>query len=133
MIYLLDLNFTLVANSAQKARPFARQIEQETYRAELLRALHGCRVFLVTARPERYKDATLASLKQKMAWQPERAYFNPGMPPPAIKEAVLLRLTAEFPGETFTAIESNPKTRAMYARHGVQACTWKEWLTNANT
>jgi hypothetical protein len=33
-IILLDLNYTLVANSEVKLQPFTKQIEQEIYRAK---------------------------------------------------------------------------------------------------
>lgn len=129
MIYLLDLNYTLVENSQDKASPFSKQIEGERYRAELIESLKGKRVFMLTARPEKYLTETLRSMVSKTGWNPERYYFNRfNLPPPQAKEAMLARLRDEFTGETFFAIESNPKTRAMYAKHGVESAPWEVWL-----
>ena len=129
MIYLLDLNYTLVENSLDKVSPFSRQIESECYRAALVDALKNERVFLLTARPHKYREATLASIIQKTHWAPERTYFNEhNLPPPQAKEIMLKNLREEFPDEEFYGIESNPKTRTMYATHGVKSEPWERWL-----
>lgn len=129
MIYLLDLNYTLVENSEDKASPFLKQIEGERYRAALIEALKDKRVFMLTARPQKYREETLRRIGGKTYWTPERAYFNEhNLPPPQAKEIMLKTLREEFPDETFFAIESNPKTRAMYAKHGVESAPWEVWL-----
>ncbi|HBM91017.1 MAG TPA: hypothetical protein DD400_03960 [Rhodospirillaceae bacterium] len=127
MIILLDLNYTLVSNSHQKLKPFVRQIEKETYSFDLLNRIIGKTVILITARPVMHKDATLQSIKAKMKWQPEDAYFNEWMrPPPSCKKKILE--TYIFPKhganpESYVAIESNPSTRAMYEKQGIVALT----------
>ena len=129
MIYLLDLNYTLVANSENKRAPFIVQIAEEKYRAALVERLQGERVFLLTARPAKYETATLASIKAKIGWLPERAFFNSyGLPPPIAKQEMLKKIFPEFPGEKFFGIESNPATRAMYARHEIESSTWADFL-----
>ena len=129
MIYLLDLNYTLVGNSEHKASPFIRQIDAEEYREELLARLKGERVFLLTARPARYEAATLQSLSEKTGWQPERSYFNSyNLPPPSAKQVMLKDILREYEPQELFAIESNPKTREMYARHGVASQTWSNFL-----
>lgn len=130
MIILLDLNYTLVSNSHDRAAPFARQIEGERYREDLVAALANYRVFLITARPAKYEVATLASIEAKTGWHPERCFFNHlGLPPPETKRRALVGVIAEdYPTEPFLAIESNPRTRAMYARHGVPALVADDWL-----
>jgi hypothetical protein len=129
MIYLLDLNFTLVANSEQKKTPFIKQIEHEQYRVELLDRLRGERVFLLTARPAKYHESTLESIQKKLQWQPERAFFNYyNLPPPSAKQAMLVPLLREFLPSDFFGIESNPKTREMYLRHGIESANWKDFL-----
>jgi hypothetical protein len=129
MIYLLDLNYTLVANSENKRAPFIVQIAEEKYRAALVERLQGERVFLLTARPAKYETATLASIKAKTGWLPERAFFNSyGLPPPIAKQEMLKKIFPEFPGEKFFGIESNPATRAMYARHEIESSTWADFL-----
>ena len=60
-----------------------------------------------------------------MNWQPQEAYFAEiSAPPPEIKKGLLLRYI--FPkhgknGADFFGIESNPKTRAMYGKLGVDS------------
>lgn len=129
MIYLLDLNYTLVENSKDKASPFSKQIEGERYRAELIEALKDKRVFLLTARPHKYIEETVSSIISKTRWAPEQMFFNRhNLPPPQAKEIMLKIIREEFPDETFFGIESNPKTRAMYAKHGVESAPWEVWL-----
>lgn len=129
MIYLLDLNYTLVANSEEKHSPFAAQICAEQYREELISALRGDTVYLLTARPARYEALTLASIREKTGWQPDRAYFNHyNLPPPAAKQVMLRKILKEHAPAELLAIESNPKTREMYARNAVKSQTWSQFL-----
>lgn len=127
MIYLLDLNYTLVANSPQRGdppiRPFTRQIDQEEYRQWLIELLRPHRVILITARPERYREATLARIADKTGWEPMDAFFALiSSRPHMIKEHLLdtCVIPKYGPGPYF-GLESNPHTRAMYARKGIAA------------
>lgn len=132
-IALVDLNYTLVENSpkwgAPKIYPFIRQIEQETYRRWLVDFLRGKCAILITARPQKYREATLERIKLLTGWQPQEAYFAEiSATPPDIKEDLLLRYI--FPkhgrnGEDYFGIESNPKTRAMYLRYSIESL-WAE-------
>lgn len=127
MKYLVDLNYTLVGNSPKwgesRITPFSRQIEQETYRQWLVDFLRDKYAILITARPIRYKEQTLARIFSQTNWQPQEAYFAEiSATPPEIKEDLLLRYI--FPkhgrnGEDYFGIESNPKTRAMYKRYDI--------------
>lgn len=134
MIYLLDLNYTLVANSHEKRTPFTAQIEQEQYRQWLVELLRPHTVYLVTARPAKYEDATIASIRAKTGWEPFQWYFNSiNAPPPVLKETVLRHLFSKghIAGDFF-AIESNPATREMYRKHGVKSAKIEEgaeWTT----
>ena len=129
MIYLLDLNYTLVANSPKRGdppiRPFIRQIEQEEYRQWLIELLRPHPVILITARPNRYQEVTLARIKEKCQWGPMDAYFAEiSSRPHMIKEHLLK--THILPrygneGSGYFGLESNPHTRAMYARYGITA------------
>lgn len=127
MIYLLDLNYTLVANSpargASPIRPFIRQIEQEEYRQWLVEMLRPHRVILITARPERYREATLARIASKTGWKPEDAYFAEiSARPPQIKEHLLKNHIFPKYGESgYFGLESNPMTRGMYAKYDISA------------
>ena len=127
MKYLVDLNYTLVGNSPKwgepRITPFSRQIEQETYRQWVVDFLRDKYAILITARPIRYKEQTLARIFSQTNWQPQVAYFAEiSATPPEIKEDLLLRYI--FPkhgrnGKDYFGIESNPKTRAMYKRYDI--------------
>lgn len=135
MIILLDLNFTLVANSEQKIKPFTNQIVREAYRLDLLERIKKDRVILVTARPEVHKPQTLGSIMSKTGWQPEDSYFNHGLMPPAFKSYAFEKFIAPKYGvdpELYLAIESNPRTRAMYQKKGIKAITYKDFMEGAN-
>ena len=141
MKYLVDLNYTLVGNSPKwgepRITPFSRQIELETYRQWLVDFLRDKYAILITARPIRYKEQTLARIFSQTNWQPQEAYFAEiSAPPPEIKEDLLLRYI--FPkhgrnGEDFFGIESNPKTRAMYGKYGVPSQNEKRFYQDLNS
>ncbi len=136
-IALVDLNYTLVENSpkwgAPKIYPFIRQIEQETYRQWLVDFLRDKYAILITARPQKYREATLERIKLLTDWQPQEAYFAEiSATPPEIKEDLLLRYV--FPkhgrnGEDYFGIESNPKTRAMYLRYSIESLRAEDFKT----
>ena len=136
-IALVDLNYTLVGNSpkwgAPKIYPFIRQIEQETYRQWLVDFLRDKYAILITARPQKYREATLERIKLLTDWQPQEAYFAEiSATPPEIKEDLLLRYI--FPkhggnGEDYFGIESNPKTRAMYLRYSIESLRAEDFKT----
>jgi len=133
---LLDLNFTLCANSDRKQGIMRRLgyerwvLEAERYRVDLIRALQagGHTTVLITARPERWRRVTLHAINASTGWSPERAYFNAkDLSPPACKRDVMKRFVIpEFgaPGnetKPYLALESNKNTRAMYAALRVPA------------
>lgn len=136
-IALVDLNYTLVENSpkwgAPKIYPFIRQIEQETYRQWLVDFLRDKYAILITARPQKYREATLERIKLLTNWQPQEAYFAEiSATPPDIKEDLLLRYV--FPkhdrnGEDYFGIESNPKTRAMYLYYNIESLRAEDFKT----
>lgn len=136
-IALVDLNYTLVENSpkwgAPKIYPFIRQIEQETYRQWLVDFLRDKCAILITARPQKYREATLERIKLLMGWQPQEVYFAEiSATPPDIKEDLLLRYI--FPkhgrnGEDYFGIESNPKTRAMYLCYNIESLRAEDFKT----
>lgn len=136
-IALVDLNYTLVENSpkcgAPKIYPFIRQIEQETYRQWLVDFLRDKYAVLITARPQKYREATLERIKLLTGWQPQEVYFAEiSATPPEIKEDLLLRYI--FPkhgrnGEDYFGIESNPKTRAMYLCYNIESLRAEDFKT----
>lgn len=127
MIYLLDLNYTLVGNSPQRGtppvRPFIRQIEQEQYRQWLVELLRPHRVVLITARPDRYREPTLARIREQTGWAPMDAYFaDINSRPHMIKEHLLEDyIFPKYGRGGYFGLESNPHTRAMYKRKGIDA------------
>ena len=136
-IALVDLNYTLVENSpkwgAPKIYPFIRQIEQETYRQWLVDFLRDKYAILITARHQKYREATLERIKLLTDWQPQEAYFAEiSATPPDIKEDLLLRYI--FPkhgrnGKDYIGIESNPKTRGMYLCYNIESLLAEDYKT----
>ncbi len=141
MKYLVDLNYTLVGNSPKwgepRITPFSRQIELETYRQWLVNFLRDKYAILITARPIRYKEQTLARIFSQTNWQPKEAYFAEiSAPPPEIKEDLLLRYIFPKHGKNsadFFGIESNPKTRAMYGKYGIPSQNEKRFYQDLNS
>lgn len=133
-IILLDLNYTLVGNQMQTRmiRPFAARLRAEEYRKDLVEAIRKNRVIIITARPSFQRSQSLENIKAKTGWQPMEAYFNDlNLDPPSIKESILQRFV--FPkygtdGKQYFAVESNPKTRAMYYRHGIPAEPYDKFI-----
>lgn len=88
---------------------------------------------LITARPQKYREATLERIKLLTDWQPQEAYFAEiSATPPDIKEDLLLRYV--FPkhgrnGKDYFGIESNPKTRAMYLRYSIESLRAEDFKT----
>lgn len=137
-IVLLDLNYTFVENQAEAARlggeNFGDQLRFERYRTWLRDFVKQGHVILITARPDRWREATLARIDSLLGWKPDEWYFNEHDLNPAVcKEEVLL--TKIFPkygrpadGTRYVAVESNPRTAYMYERHGIHALrVWSDW------
>jgi len=135
-IILMDLNYTLIGNQQESryVRPIERRVEAETYRMDLVDALAGgvYRVSMLTARLERQKTATLGAISRRIPHLVlERAYFNThDEQPPAAKRRMMrdLILPDGIDPATCFAIESNPKTRQMYAGLGVASTPYSARL-----
>lgn len=125
MIILLDLNYTLVENSHEKAKPFHKQIAGEQYRRWLIDLLWGREVILITARPEYYRAETLASIAMKTGWRPTDAFFNNRrLPPPAFKRIAVVKDIFPRYGDGpagYFGLESNPRTRDVYEKLGINS------------
>ena len=78
MIYLLDLNYTLVdkEKDAPRIRPMELQIELEAYRQWLIDMLKGKYVILTTARMQKYEIFTLNRIYTKTNWLPNESFFS---------------------------------------------------------
>lgn len=133
-IILLDLNYTLVSNqpATKFLRPFAKRLAAEEYKHDLIAAIRDNYVVIITARPAYQGPASLANVEKKTGFKPQEAYFNDlNLDPPAIKESILERFV--FPkhgkdGAKYFAVESNPLTRAMYRKHGIQAEPYETFI-----
>lgn len=133
MIALLDLEHTLVANHRElRGLDAAGREAQEQYRAWLLAMVRGCceRVFIVTARKAKDYDWTLRSIKAKLGWLPERAYFYDGRlgevePWEWHHRVVTKTLRGEFGSVAtpqFLAFSSDISTiERAYLAHGIEA------------
>lgn len=121
IIYLLDLNYTLVSNSNEKRSPFIEQIKREQYRQWLIDILRGRHVILITARPEKYREPTLESIQAKTGAKFPEAYFNGSNLPPHLYKRDTFRKVIQplYSGSAFVAIESNPRTIEEYKKCGV--------------
>ena len=123
MTYLLDLNQTLVdrPKDAPRIRPFELQIGCERYRQWLVEKLRDKYVILLTARPKKYRDMTLERINALTGWLPQEAYFAEISSWPHFKKEMLLKkyVLPRYDGEELFGIESNPKTRVIYAKYGI--------------
>lgn len=129
-IILLDLNYTLVANSpAHGTTPkrMEKRLAEEQYRQWLVELVRPYTVILMTARPENWMAKTLDRIEGQTGWRPQDACFAPigWWNPPAIKEHLLKSHVFPVHGKDarYIAIESNPRSREMYARHEFP-CLW---------
>lgn len=129
-IILLDLNYTLVANSPKHGTTPVRmekRLAGEQYRQWLVALVRPYTVILMTARPETWMMRTLDRIEEQTGWRPQDACFAPvgWWNPPAIKQHFLQTRVFPIHGEhaRYIAIESNPRTREMYARFSIP-CFW---------
>jgi hypothetical protein len=130
MIILLDLNYTLVANSPKHGTTperMEKRLAGEQYRQWLVELVRPHIVVLITARPETWMLRTLDRIESETGWRPQDACFAPTgwWNPPAIKEHLLKKDVFPIHGEhaSYIAIESNPRTREMYSRFAIP-CFW---------
>ena len=129
-IILLDLNYTLVANNPGRGTTpprMKKRLQEERYRQWLVELVRPHTVILITARPNRWRELTLDRIEQETGWRPDDVCFAPKgwWNPPAIKEHLLRDCIFPAHGEDtrYIAIESNPRTREMYARFDIP-CFW---------
>ena len=133
-ICLLDLNYTLVSNQKETRmlRPFSRRMEGEEYRLDLIEAIKNDYVIIVTARPDYQMKETMENVKRKTGWEPQEMYFNDINGEPSVfKESALRRFIFPKHGtnpDQFYAVESNPRTRSMYAKYGITATPYEKFI-----
>jgi len=127
---LLDLNYTLVANSNQlRGKPLAYRKANELYRDWLIDFLKqlNTAIFLVTIRPIEDKDWTLKRIADQLfGWQPDDCFFNDlgrHLTPPQWKQiAVESRIFPKYGSDpkNYLSVESNLDTHKMYAGLGIR-------------
>jgi hypothetical protein len=124
-ILLLDLNYTLAANSSEvisKGRFY--NVAAERYNAWLRDLIAGHYVILITVRPVEYRKQTLDRIWNELRWQPDEAFFNEwALNAPKCKELVLNKYVFPKHGQPdrtwYLAIESNDETARMYASYAI--------------
>jgi hypothetical protein len=130
---LLDLNSTYAANASQ-VHLMSRGIyyvQKETYRSWLTELMRDRHVLMLTSRPDGYRVETLERIQRLEDWQPDLALFNqwrlraPDAKLKMLQEVVYPKFGT--PDErSYLAIESNIKTRAMFAQQGIRAITQQQ-------
>ena len=136
MIILLDLNYTLVSNSPGHGMTppgMVQRLRDERYRQWLVELVRPHTVVLITARPETWMVRTLDHIEEQTGWRPQDACFAPRgwFNPPAIKQHLLKKDVFPVHGEParYIAIESNLRTREMYARFDIPSL----WVNSSGT
>jgi hypothetical protein len=100
----------------------------ETYRDWMVDLLKDEYVILITARDQRWANATLKRIAQQTGWTPQEAWFNDtgisGQYAPQVKKTLLHSYVLPNHGtqmSQYLAIESNVETRRMYQSLGIRA------------
>ena len=124
-IILLDLNYTLIANSKEiRTMPLDKKIKSQKYETDLINLIKDNHVILITASPYRRSHKILRDLKEKTGFEPDESFWNFGRQPPALKKYWMENEVIPQHGEEgdkYLAIESNPATRRMYKKLGIEA------------
>ena len=124
-IILLDLNYTLIANSKEiRTMPLDKKIKSQKYETDLINLIKDNYVILITASPYRRSHKILRDLKEKTGFEPDESFWNFGRQPPALKKYWMENEVIPQHGEEgdkYLAIESNPATRRMYKKLGIEA------------
>ena len=124
-IILLDLNYTLISNSWKIRRDqLPQKIYNRKYEHELVELIKDNYVILITASPYYTSYDSLKHIEENTDLEIAESYWNFGKRPPELKrywlENAVLRGHGNDP-EKYLAIESNEKTREMYAEFGIEA------------
>lgn len=124
-IILLDLNYTLIANSKEiRTMPLDKKIKSQKYETDLINLIKDNYVILITASPYRRSYKILRDIKEKTGFEPNESFWNLGRQPPALKKYWMENEVIPQHGDgedKYLAIESNPATRRMYKKLGIEA------------
>ena len=124
-IILLDLNYTLIVNSKEiRTMPLDKKIKSQKYETDLINLIKDNYVILITASPYRRSYKILRDIKEKTGFEPDESFWNFGRQPPALKKYWMENEVIPQHGDDgnkYLAIESNPATRRMYKKLGIEA------------
>ena len=124
-IILLDLNYTLISNSWKiRYDKLPQKIFNRQYEHELVNKIKDNYVILITASPYKRSHKILRDIKEKTGFEPDESYWNFGGQPPQVKKYWMENEVIPQhgdDGDKYLAIESNPATRRMYKKLGIEA------------
>ena len=124
-IILLDLNYTLISNSwAIRYEKLPEKIYKRQYEHGLIELIKNNYVILITASPDMTSYDSLKHIEDNTDLKIAESYWNFGKRPHELKRYWLEKAILPTHGddaERYLAIESNPKTREMYAEFGIEA------------
>ena len=124
-IILLDLNYTLISNSwSIRYEKLPEKITKRKYEHELVDLIKDNYIILITASPDYTSAKSLRHIEENTDLKIAESYWNFGKRPHELKKYWLEREVLPKHGNDpsrYLAIESNPKTRAMYEGFGIEA------------
>lgn len=124
-IILLDLNYTLISNSwSIRYEKLPEKITKRKYEHELVDLIKDNYIILITASPDYTSAESLRHIEENTDLKIAESYWNFGKRPHELKKYWLEREVLPKHGNDpsrYLAIESNPKTRAMYEGFGIEA------------
>lgn len=124
-IILLDLNYTLIANSKEiRNMHLNEKIKNQEYENDLINLIKDNYVILITASPYKCSHKILRDIREKTGFVPDESYWNFGAQPPQVKKYWMENEILPIHGKDeskYLAIESNPRTRKMYNKLGIDA------------
>lgn len=124
-IILLDLNYTLISNSWQiRYEKLPEKISKREYEHELVGLIKDNYVILITASPYYTSFDSLKHISENTDLVIKESYWNFGKRPHELKHYWMKKAVLPTHGndpDKYLAIESNPKTRAMYKKLGIEA------------
>ena len=101
-----------------------KKIYNRKYEHKLVELIRDNYVILITARPYYTSFDSLKHIEENTTLKVDESYWNFGKRPPELKRYWLEKAILPTHGneaEKYLAIESNPKTREMYAEFGIEA------------
>ncbi len=119
------MNYTLIANSKEIWNfPLDKKIARQVYEKDLIELIKDNYVILITASPYKRSHKILRDIEEKTSFEPDESYWNFGGQPPQVKKYWMEEEVIPTHGDDtskYLAIESNPATRRMYNKLGIEA------------